>query len=68
MGWCKTYEDNKKIVLECDVCSNPEHTIVKMKCETCEKTLTENEEIDSERFIGGDRYFCNEHLNEKMGW
>jgi hypothetical protein len=42
--------------------------MVRTKCETCEKILTENEEIDSERFIGGDRYFCNEHLNQKMYW
>jgi len=37
-------------------------------CETCDVVLTDEEEADSERFIGGDRYFCNEHLNQKMDW
>ena len=40
----------------------------KKRCEICENTLTENEEFDSEKFIGGNRYFCNEHLNQKMDW
>lgn len=38
------------------------------ECEICKKILSEDEEIDSKRFIGGDRHFCEEHLNQKMDW
>jgi len=43
-------------------------SLKKAECEICRKTLTEDEEIDSEKFIGGNRYFCDEHLNKKMDW
>jgi hypothetical protein len=26
------------------------------------------ESIDSEKIIGGNRYFCEKHLNQKMDW
>jgi len=37
-------------------------------CEICGKLLTIREIKDSEEIIGGNRYFCKEHLNQKMDW
>jgi len=30
-GWVKAYEDDEKIIYECAMCSNPEHTITVKK-------------------------------------
>ncbi len=38
------------------------------KCEICNRKLNKNEIQDSDIFIGGNRYFCNEHLKRKMDW
>jgi len=42
--------------------------LLRKKCEICKVILNEDEERDSEKIIGGDRYFCTEHLNQKMDW
>ena len=48
MGWIKTFEDEEKEIWECDICDNPEHTLIrkkekKLKCHKC------NVEIDKEQ-------------------
>jgi uncharacterized protein (UPF0264 family) len=38
------------------------------ECEVCGKVLCVREVKDSEEFIGGGRYFCRKHLEQKMDW
>lgn len=40
----------------------------KKQCGICHKALTTTEIEESNRFIGGGRYFCEKHLNQKMDW
>ncbi len=40
------------------ICDNPD----------CDNELTEEEIEDSKEIIGGERRYCETHLNKKMDW